>query len=172
MKIIAYLTCKNFIFSKKILVNCSLKIYCQFWVHFLGRKNFMEFGFLGSYFTWETRKKNSEKLANFGIFDQYLTWGIKKYLFNFCKNSEFGNLNWWTNSRAFRGFQFFLQYCCRGKGMKWEINWWKFEESELSELFTKILKISAYFCWEIFIFSKKLYSRRSPKKGVGFFVHF
>ena len=95
--------------------------------------------------------------ANFVIFDQYLTWRIKKYLFNFCKNSEFGNLNWWTNSRAFRGFQFFLQYCCRGKGMKWEINWWKFEESELSELFTKILKISAYFCWEIFIFSKKLF---------------
>ena len=45
-------------------------------------------------------------------------------------------------------------------------------KSERSELFTKILKISGYLCWEIFIFGSFFLVNCSLKKYVTFWVHF
>ena len=43
LKISRYLCWKIFIFGTLFLVNCSLKICLQFWVHFLGKINFCKF---------------------------------------------------------------------------------------------------------------------------------
>ena len=69
LKISVYLCWEIFIFGTLFLVNCSLKIYLEFWVHFLGKINFCKFCVFGSIFLLQNEGKIHHFLMFSFIFD-------------------------------------------------------------------------------------------------------